>query len=210
MSTIAIIDQYPIVRAGLDFFIKSNFKNASVLESDSLDNLLRARYSLTPDLIIVGTTPEPTKNQCDMIARIRKANGETKVIVYDECPNFSKVSLYFKSGATGYLTKTSGMEELLNCISDVQLGKKYICSKILEVMLSQWSPPKADSSVNRLNALTPRENEIGNLLMEGNSVSSISLKLNRKMSTVSTIKKNIFKKLGITSLMDLKDSMSRL
>ncbi|MCE7044690.1 response regulator transcription factor [Dyadobacter sp. CY312] len=208
MPTIAIIDQYPIVRAGLDLFIKNNFKNASVLESDNLDNLLRTGHSISLDLIIIGTTPEPTKNQCDIIARILRANRETRVIVYDDCPDFAKLSLYFKSGVTGYITKSSGMDELLNCISDVQIGKKYISNEILDVMLSHWFPARNKGSVKSASKLTQREYQIGNLLMEGNSVTSISLKLNRKISTVSTIKKNIFKKLGITSLLELKDSMS--
>ncbi|MCE7040431.1 response regulator transcription factor [Dyadobacter sp. CY312] len=208
MPTIAIIDQYPIVRAGLDLFIKNNFKNASVLESDNLDNLLRSGHSKTPDLIVVGTTPGSTKNQCDVIARILRANRDTRVIVYDDCPDFAKLSLYFKSGVTGYITKSSGMDELLNCISDVQIGKKYISNEILDVMLSHWFPARDKGSVKSAHKLTPRENEIVNLLMDGDSVTTISKKLDRRTSTVSTIKKNIFKKLGITSLTELRDSMA--
>ncbi|MCE7044047.1 response regulator transcription factor [Dyadobacter sp. CY312] len=207
MSSIAIIDQFPIVRSGLDLFIRSNFKDTTVLESTSFYDFHHVSQNASPDLFIIGATIETINSQCDFITQYIRTNKSTKVIVYDDCPTFAKLSLYFKSGVTGYITKSSGMDELLNCILDVQIGKKYISNEILDVMLSHWFPARNKGSVKRAYKLTPRENEIVNLLLEGNSVSAISKNLNRKTSTISTIKKNVFKKLGISNLLELKDSM---
>jgi DNA-binding NarL/FixJ family response regulator len=157
MSTIAVIDQFPIVRSGLDLFIRSNFNDTTVLESTSFYNFHHVSQNVKPDLFIVGATIETINSQCDFITQYIRTNKSTRVIVYDDCPDFAKLSLYFKSGVTGYITKSSGMDELLNCISDVQIGKKYISNEILDVMLSHWFPARNKGNAKSEHKLTPRE-----------------------------------------------------
>lgn len=209
MKTIAIIDKHPIVRAGLDVFIKNNFKKVSILEFDSFLHFNNASFDDYPDLFIVGNTVELPSRQCKFIMELLVKNQLTKVIIYDEDPDFFKVSLYFKSGVRGYLTKQSSMEELLKCIRDVQNGKNYTSNDVLEVLLPKWVSPATDSARKNEIILTHREFEIANFLMNGSSVSQISKKLQRKASTISTIKKNLFRKLKITTLVDLKDSLQK-
>lgn len=208
MRTIAIVDKYPVVRAGMDVFIRNNFSEISILESDSLDYFEQFNSSKNPDLLIIGNTPESTTRKLEILTLFKRKNELTKIIIYDENPDFTKVSHYFKSGASGYLTKMSDMAELLRCIADVQNGKTYISSEILDVLLEKWSSPGHDTSSQSKKLLTKREYEIAMLLVNGDTISFISQKLQRKVSTISTTKKNIFKKLEITNITDLKNSLS--
>ena len=60
---------------------------------------------------------------------------------------------------------------------------------------------------NIIEKLSKREIEISILISEGYSTTSIALKLGIKSNTVSTIKRNIFFKLGINSTIDLYKAM---
>jgi DNA-binding NarL/FixJ family response regulator len=209
METIAIIDKHPIVRAGLDVFLKNNFNEVSILEFESFYHFNKTSFNNYPDLFIVGNTVELPSTQCKFIMALSVENHPAKVIIYDEDPDFLKVSLYFKSGVTGYLTKQSDMDELLKCIRDVQNGKNHLSNEVLEVLLSKWVSPGNESARQNQITLTHREFEIANFLISGCSVSQISKKLQRKASTISTIKKSLFRKLKITTLVDLKDSLQK-
>ncbi|WP_254412692.1 response regulator transcription factor [Dyadobacter diqingensis] len=209
METIAIIDKHPIVRAGLDIFIKTNFNEVSIHEFESFYHFNKAGFKDYPDLFIVGNTVELPSTQCKFIMELQLENHPPKFIIYDEDPDFLKVSLYFKSGVTGYLTKQSDMDELLKCIRDVQNEKNYISNEVLDVLLPKWVSPGDDSAPKNEITLTHREFEIANFLINGCSVSQISKKLQRKASTISTIKKSLFRKLKITTLVDLKDSLQK-
>ena len=209
MITIAIIDRYPIFRVGLELFIKKNADEISILTSNSLDHFIQFNFTENPDLIILGNTVEAPNIQCSLIIRLKQKNKLTRVIVYDDNPDFIKVSHYFKSGVTGYLTKASDMSELLRCMVDVQNGKTYISNEILEVLLTQWSSSGNAQNAKSKKFLTKREYEIATYLINGNTVSYISKKLQRKVSTISTIKKTIFKKLEVTDLAELKNSLNQ-
>jgi len=209
MTTIAIIDKYPIIRLGLELFIRKHLNEISTLTFISLEYFTQFNFNDNPDLVILGNTTEVPNIQYELIVRLKRKNNQAKVIVYDENPDFIKVSRYFKSGVTGYLTKGSDLSELLRCVVDVHNGKTYVSNEILEVLLLEWSSNGNDPSSKKKKLLTQREYEIAIYLINGDSVSSISRKLQRKISTISTIKKTIFRKLDITQVTDLKKSLNK-
>lgn len=59
------------------------------------------------------------------------------------------------------------------------------------------------STIVKISKLSPREQEVADLIIEGISTNDISKKLNIKPNTVSTLKKNIFLKLGVDSVVGL-------
>lgn len=205
MKTIAVIDKHPIVRAGLEIFIKNNFSNVSIEEFESFYHFNKV-CDKNPDLFIVGNMIELPSKQCEFIIRI-KQRSPFKVIIYDENPDVFKVLLFFKSGVNGYLGKGSDISELLKCILDVQNGKNYVSNDILELLLPKWVSTVDDPSDKSQIKLTPREFEVANFLISGTTVVDISKKIQRQASTIYAIKKNLFNKLNISNLVDLKDAL---
>lgn len=209
MKTIAVIDKHPVVRAGLEIFIKNNFNEVTIIEFDSFYYFNKVNIDTAPELFIVGNTVELPSQQCSLIMKLKEKNPSAKLIIYDDNPDFLKVSQFVKSGVTGYVTKRSEMTELLNCIAEIQKGKNYFGNDILEVLIPKWATPvDASSQINRIT-LTHREFEIANYLINGDTVAAISKKLHREVSTIRAIKKNLFNKLKITNLVDLRDSLQK-
>ncbi|MBE9460579.1 LuxR C-terminal-related transcriptional regulator [Dyadobacter subterraneus] len=206
MKTIAVIDKHPIVRAGLEIFIKNNFSKISIEEFESFYHFNKV-CDKTPDLFIVGNMIELPSKQCEFIIKLKEKNSAAKVIIYDENPDVFKVLLFFKSGVNGYLSKGSDISDLLECILDVQNGKNYVSNDVLELLLPKWVSTAQDPSDRNQIKLTPREFEIANFLISGFTVEKISKEIQRQATTIYAIKKKLFNKLNISNLVDLKDAL---
>jgi len=207
MRTIAVIDKHPIVRAGLAIFIKNNFNESDVFEFESFYHFESGSKTSTPDLLIIGNTVELPSNQCKIIRGLKSINQQLHVIIYEDNADPFKVTQYFKSGASGYVTKRSAMGELLKCLSDVQKGTNYISNDILEILIPKWQCAVNEPSLHEKTALTNREFEVANHLIQGDTITEISAKLHREPATISGIKKTLFTKLKINNVMDLKYSL---
>lgn len=205
MESIALIDRHPVVRSGLGAIIKHHFSNVLIHESDNFLQFAASGSGAGIDLIVLGDTSDLIHTQHKSITQIRRINSRFQLIMFEEKPDLAKIAMYSKLGAAGYLTKASDMPEFLKCIADVRAGKYYLSNEILEVMLT--NPVECNKPGGRASRskLTNREYEIAVYLSHGESTSSISKRLDRKASTISTIKKNIFRKLNIKDILKLRD-----
>ncbi|WP_221393266.1 response regulator transcription factor [Dyadobacter sp. NIV53] len=202
--TIALIDKHPILRTGLVFFIKDHFTEATILESDSIVTFYESYRDQKPDLIILGISQDSNSNNLNFINLVKKKYPKAAIVLYDEKPGTSMGFHYLKAGVKGYLSKQNNLTELIDCITDVLKGKRYICNDVLEIILDGNFVEKIDSQEENIS-LTSREYEIAQYLSQGMKTSLIAQTLGRKMSTISTIKTNIFKKLEVDNILKLRE-----
>lgn len=105
-----------------------------------------------------------------------------------------------KCGLSGYLLKECSEQELVNAIKATARGEKFMCSTVLEVVLTETSP--AESATETIN-LSPREIEIIQLIAEGMSSMEIANHLFLSHHTINSHRKNILRKLQIKSPAEL-------
>ena len=204
MLTITLIDSHPIIRTGLSLFLKNHLNEIIIQESESIFTFIESHSGQAPDLIILGFNKNSDSNNLGLINTAKKSYPTTKIIVYDENSQSNLILDYLRTGVNGYLTKLNNLTDLLDCIADVIKGKRYICNEGLNVLLEKHPVEKVVSyKVN--NLLTSREYEIAMYLSEGMKTSMIALKLDRKASTISTTKNNIFKKLEVDNILKLRE-----
>ena len=204
--TIALIDKHPILRTGLVFFLKDHFNEATILESDSITTFNESYKDQKPELIILGISQDSSANNLSFINLVKKKYPKSSIVLYDEKPGTSMVFHYLKAGVKGYLSKQNNLTELIDCITDVLKGKRYICNDVLEIILDGNFVEKNVTPEDN-NPLTSREYEIAQYLSQGMKTSLIAQTLGRKMSTISTIKTNIFKKLDVDNILKLREVM---
>lgn len=106
----------------------------------------------------------------------------------------SDVIEMMEAGASGYIVKNAGKEEMLEAIYTLHRKEQYF-SKELRGKLFHYQK----SNVGDKKALTRREKEIVSLIAKGRTSVQISQELNISKLTVDTHRKNIHKKLGIAS-----------
>jgi DNA-binding NarL/FixJ family response regulator len=108
-------------------------------------------------------------------------------------------------GASGYVTKNSSREEMMEAIVEVHHGNKYVCNEIKEIIQQAEEHPIALSGVN---SLTDREMDIINLIKSGASSKEISTELQISLKTVEVHRHNILKKLQLKNSASLVNFMN--
>jgi DNA-binding NarL/FixJ family response regulator len=106
-------------------------------------------------------------------------------------PSFAKRML--KSGAQGYVTKSSPKHEMFDAITAAVNGKIYICKEIQENLSKQILVEDEDNSISKL---TEREIEILKLIKEGLSSKEIGEKIFLSFRTIEVHRSNILRKLN--------------
>jgi len=201
MHTLAVIDKQPILRTGIRLFLKSNFNDITILTADSVESVIPLYSEYIPDLFILGMGIGPKAEYFDSIKAIRKQFPDAVILLYDQKPDTILLPLYLKAGVHGYISKQNDIEELDACIRQLLAGKKYICKQISD----------ANSKIFRRRrnpaALSSREYEVANYLSQGMKISWIAQTMGIKISTGSTFKNKIFKKLNVENILQLREAM---
>jgi DNA-binding CsgD family transcriptional regulator len=97
-------------------------------------------------------------------------------------------------GVNGLLCSASHVDELLNCLQQVQDGKRYVSTQLLPLLMGRREPT---DEMKAIGTLTRREREVFDLLVQGLSSSQIADKLFRSINTVENHRASIQRKLGL-------------
>jgi DNA-binding NarL/FixJ family response regulator len=106
-----------------------------------------------------------------------------------------------KSGASGYLTKESAPEQLVQAIRKIAAGGAFISAEVAEQLALGAMPGSVQQAPHHV--LTDREFEVFRGLVAGESVTDIGTRLSVSVKTVSTHKANLMQKLGLHNQSEL-------
>ena len=127
----------------------------------------------------------------------------TQVLAVSMHTNVLTIKQILSAGASGYMSKTSSFDEMVQAILAVYEGKHYIAEDIKNLIAEQMLGENGDSQVNRINSLTKRELEIVSMIRDGLSSHDIALKLFISQRTVEVHRYNIFKKLNVSNVVSM-------
>ena len=105
-----------------------------------------------------------------------------------------------KAGASGYVVKDCGIEELLNAIQTVYDGKSYLCSEMAGVLIESYV---SEDNNKPGGNLTEREREVLQCIADGMSTKQVADFLEVSAKTVETHRRQIMRKLGIFNIAQL-------
>jgi two-component system invasion response regulator UvrY len=108
---------------------------------------------------------------------------------------------YLKMGAMGYISKDAPLSEIIKAIENILHEGSYLSNNMKEKLA--MDELEGNNNENQFENLSPREFEIAQHLVQGESVSAISKKLNLHTSTIGTHKARIFEKLKCQNIIEL-------
>ena len=120
------------------------------------------------------------------------------VTIYGEEPFPSRL---LQAGASGYLTKGSSIDEMINAIQTVFAGQKYLSPEVAQQLALKHVGGELDSSP--LDILSEREMQIMIMITKGIKVQEISDKLCLSPKTVNSYRYRLFEKLSVNSDVEL-------
>jgi len=139
----------------------------------------------------------------DLTRTIKEKFPLTQVLAVSMHTNVLTIKQILSAGASGYMSKTSSFEEMVQAILAVYSGKHYIAEDIKNLIAEQKLGEPGNTPVNRINSLTKRELEIISMIREGLSSHDIALKLFISQRTVEVHRYNIFKKLNVSNVVSM-------
>jgi DNA-binding NarL/FixJ family response regulator len=103
-------------------------------------------------------------------------------------------------GINDIILKTAGREEIFEALSATLKGKKYYSSELLDLL---FDPGEKKNTAEETGQLTISEMEIVRLISQGLTTKEIASRKYISFHTVITHRKNIFRKLGVSSVSEL-------
>ncbi len=154
-----------------------------------------------PDVVLMDVNM-PEKDGLQAIQEIEKLGLSTKVIALSGYDDADLIFRAMKLGAKGYILKTMASAQLIYAIDEVAAGKVYLPSVLSSRFFDYFQRSFKEEgnsmdSENLLTYLTSREEEVLDLLTQGNNYKGIAGKLFISETTVKTHVNNIFQKLQV-------------
>jgi two-component system invasion response regulator UvrY len=202
-STIGLIDKNIIIRLGIGILITESDKY-QIQEADNLTAYNLTYGATAPDLVILGNYGSANES-IETIKQLRDIFPNTRSIVYDENEKPELTLSYLKLGVDAHIKKNCLSDEILHCIHEITQGRKYLSPDLLQNLLSSLHGRVMPAKL--AIPLTERETQIAGLLCKGMRTNNIADSLERKPSTISTIKHAIFKKMHVKNILELSQAM---
>ena len=155
-----------------------------------------------PNVVLMDISM-PGISGIDLTRTIKEKFPQTQVLAVSMHTNVLTIKQILSAGASGYMSKTSSFEEMVQALIEVYNGKHYIADDIKNLIAEQLLGEPANNPVNRINSLTKRELEIISMIREGLSSHDIALKLFISQRTVEVHRYNIFKKLNVSNVVSM-------
>ncbi len=190
---VMIVDDHPMVRRGLAAFLKVHADLELVGEASDGTEALRVCEQVRPDVILMDLVM-PAMSGPKTTRAIRQSCPEVRVIALTSFQDSELVREALEAGAISYLLKNVGANELAEAIRAARAGRSTLAPEALQVLVQtagEEPPPDYE--------LTPREEEVLALLVEGLSNPEIAERLVVTRSTAKAHVSNILSKLGVSN-----------
>lgn len=194
---IILADAQPMYRAGVKAVLEKEEQLEILAEANDAGELIPQLQLYKPDILIIDYNP--VYFESNGLLEWLKKNTTCKVIIISSQDKKWNIIKSLQLNVYAYLTKESTDKEIIKGVSQALLGKKYFCQYILNLMVDQ------NNSIleNDLEKLTQRELEIARLVATGKKNKDIADQLNISPHTIHTHRKNILKKLNVSSAAEL-------
>jgi DNA-binding NarL/FixJ family response regulator len=204
-KTILLVDDHTLFREGLKAIVSRNPAYEVVAETGRGDQAIQMARSLRPDLVLVDISL-PDQSGIEVALQLRKSLPKTAIMMVTMHSKIDYIVNAFKAGATGFVTKDSAPERLLQAIDVVLSGEYFLDSAVSQKVVQRLAGIKTDHvslTDSGYETLTPREQEIFALLAEGHSLTHIGERLFISPKTVENHRTSIMRKLGVHSTLEL-------
>lgn len=194
MTRILLAVHHALVRTGIQRLLADERDLTISGEAARVEQMLAAARRGDMDVVLMDVNL-PGMDCIEATRRMCRIDDEIKVIVLGVHCNGPYPVQLLRTGAAGYLSRSSSREELVACIRKVWRGERYASADVAQrLLLNQLGGDEA-----ALGTLTPRELSVLVMLSQGHARKEISSTLCVSPKTVSTYRTRLMRKLGARS-----------
>jgi DNA-binding NarL/FixJ family response regulator len=196
LKTVAIIDDHPLFRAGVSKALMEASCFDVIAEGESKDDAIAIAQRQLPDLMILDVNIPG--GGIEAAIGIGKVSPNIRTLFLTASDEESDVLSCIQAGALGYILKSISGSDLVNMARSVSRGETIITPSLAgRLLTSMHKRNEAKMSKGLKNDLTPREEEILELVTRGNTNKEVARALDVSEKTVKHYMTNIMLKLGV-------------
>jgi two-component system invasion response regulator UvrY len=198
MIRIAIVDDHPMVRAGLRQFLAEQIDFVVAAEAANGRAALDIVRKGEVDVMIMDIAM-PDHSGVDALIAIKARAPDLPVLILSGFPEEHYATTLLRQGASGYLNKDCDPDEIVKAIRTVCRGRKYITTGVAE----RLAEGLAGGLVPLHEQLSERELQVFLRLAKGEAVGHMAVSMCLSVKTISTYRTRVMEKMKLESNSDL-------
>ncbi len=195
-----IVEDHPIVRAGLRALIENERDMATPAEAGTGAEGLTLAGERTFDIVILDLNL-PDLDGLEVLRTLRARPDPPPVLVLSAHAEDQFAVRVLRAGASGFLSKHAAPDDLIDAIRRVVGGRRYVSPELAERLAAALDPRAPDGEPHE--RLSRREFQVLCMLGKGYSVSEIAGELDLSVKTVSTYRARLREKLHLDTTAEL-------
>lgn len=195
--SLAIVDDHPVVIEGLQNILKNHDRIAIAGSFVNGQDFLSFLKNTKVEVVLLDISL-PDISGIELCVEIKKISPRTAVLALSNHNERSIIMKMIAQGASGYLLKNTGLNELLNCIEEAVNGNITFSAAVKDII----SNPQPED-FREIVRLTKREKEILNLVALGKTTQAIADELFLSKLTVETHRKHLLQKFKVKNVAEL-------
>jgi len=201
---IFVVDDHPVVRAGLVTILGTQPDFVVVGEAEDADTAINRLLTLRPDVLLLDLEM-PGGDGADLLRRARESGSDARALVFTAFDADDRILAAVRAGAQGYLLKGAPRDELFRAIRVVHAGGSLLEPVVASKLLRQVRHP-ATPDVR----VTARELEVLRLVARGRQNKEIARDLAVTERTVKFHLSALMRKLGVGNRVEAVSAAIRL
>jgi DNA-binding NarL/FixJ family response regulator len=191
-TTVLLVDDHQLVRAGLVALVESADDLAVVGQAADGREAVRAAVSLRADVVLMDLSM-PVMDGVEATRQLVAAMPDARIVVLTSFSDKGRVAEALAAGAIGYLLKDCDPDQLLSAIRAAALGHTPIDPRVAHALLPRRPEPAEVSA----SELSPREAEVLRLVADGLANKQIARRLGITERTVKAHVGSVFRRIGV-------------
>ena len=194
-TSVMLVDDHQVMRDLLRDALENTGEFHVVAQAADGQEALRMVQDAAPDVIVMDVIM-PVMDGIEACREITELLPDTKVLMLTASNEQDAIVKSIAAGATGYLQKYSGKDQLLATLREVARGEFRIPGDAARRLARAVRSPSSDAVSEQLGTLTDREREILKMFAEGLTYQEIGEIRNNSALTVRNAVSGIQRKLG--------------
>lgn len=195
---VLVCESQYLSRIGLKCIIQKHPQYDVLGEASSLEEM-EAKLTLKPYEIITIDITTDGEFGLESISLVQELAPKAHIVVISNERDKRHIYEILSRGINHYITKNCREDEIFKALDGARAGEKYYCSRVLDIIINKTFGREKEE----VSELTEREREIVQLIAQGKVAKEIAGILHISIHTIYTHRKNVMKKLNISSPVEL-------
>jgi two-component system, NarL family, invasion response regulator UvrY len=202
IKNVLLIEDHPLIRLSLRTVFAEIDSSIQLYEAENFTSAGLQIQGQKFDLVVLDIHI-PGGKGLEMVDLLRQAQAGVLILVYSGADESQFALPYISAGADGYVSKSSEKQEIIEAVRTLMQRKKYMSAKLHGFVLQNGFDSRSIHQV-----LSEREYLVMQMMLDGKWANEIAAELGIQANTVSTFKARIFRKLNVTSVIELYEKVN--